>query len=141
MVAMRNPWLIVAGISGAVAVAMGAYGAHGLGDALLALEFTEDQIRTRISDRYQPAVLYHLVHSAALAVVAALSASRPGVLVAIAGTAFVVGILLFSGLLYVLTFADYSGLGAVVPLGGVAYIAGWLALALSGGLRGDGPGG
>ena len=128
---MRNTWLILAGISGAVAVAMGAYGAHGLSEALLARGYSEVESAARIGQRYEPAVLYHLVHSAALAALATLSTGRR-LLVRIAGSAFLTGILLFSGLLYVLTFTDYSRLGAVVPLGGAAYIVGWLALALAG---------
>lgn len=135
MVSMRSTWLVVAGISGAIAVGMGAYGAHGLSDALLARGFDKAAAQARIEQRYEPAVLYHLVHSVALALVGALSATRSKTLLSIAGGAFLAGVLLFSGLLYLLTFADYSALGAVVPLGGLAYIVGWVALAISGAIR------
>ena len=132
---MRNGWLIAAGVSGAVAVGMGAFGAHGLSDALVSLGHSEADIPARIAQRYEPAVLYHLVHSLALGLVGALFFRQSSVCLRVAGAAFLIGILLFSGLLYVLTFRDVPKLGAIVPIGGVAYIAGWMALAAAGLLR------
>jgi uncharacterized membrane protein YgdD (TMEM256/DUF423 family) len=132
---MRNYWLFASGVSGAVAVGLGAFGAHGLSDALLSLGFSASEAQSRIAERFEPAVLYHLVHSVGLGVVALAGAMRPSVLLRLAGGAFLAGIVLFSGLLYVLTFQDVPGLGAVVPLGGLAYILGWLALAAAGLVR------
>jgi uncharacterized membrane protein YgdD (TMEM256/DUF423 family) len=132
---MRNWWLVAAGVSGAIAVGMGAFGAHGLRDALVALGFSPAEVEARIAERYEPAVLYHLVHSAALGVVALAAAAWPARVLRVAGGGFLAGIVLFSGLLYVLTFNDVQGLGAVVPLGGLAYIVGWLALAAAGLMR------
>jgi uncharacterized membrane protein YgdD (TMEM256/DUF423 family) len=132
LIQMRSPWLVAAGVSGAIAVGMGAFGAHGLRDALVARGFSPGDVQARIAERYEPAVLYHLVHSAALGIIALAAAARPSRILQVAGGAFLVGIVLFSGLLYVMTFQDIQGLGAVVPLGGLAYIVGWLALAAAG---------
>ena len=132
---MRNLWLVAAGVSGAIAVGMGAFGAHGLSDALVAQGFSPGDVESRMAQRYEPAVLYHLVHSAALGVVALGTAARPSRILRFSGGAFLVGIVLFSGLLYVMTFQDVQGLGAVVPIGGLAYIVGWLALASAGLVR------
>lgn len=100
----------------ALAVAMGAFGAHGL--------------RGRIDDYsmtiYERAVFYHFVHALGVLIVSLLprpSAMAPWLLVA--------GIVLFSGSLYVLAVTGNRMLGAVTPFGGVAFIAGWLCLAWS----------
>jgi uncharacterized membrane protein YgdD (TMEM256/DUF423 family) len=116
---------------------LGAYGAHGLAGGLESLGYSEPEIAMRAVDRFAPAVHYQMVHSVALAVIAVLGMVRPSGLLKVAGGAFLVGILLFSGLLYVLTFTDYSWLGALVPVGGVAYILGWVLLAVEGLRRGN----
>lgn len=129
---MRNGWLMAAGVSGAVAVGMGAFGAHGLSDVLVSLGFSASEVESRIGERFEPAVLYHLIHSLALGIVALAAAARPSTSLRLAGGAFLTGVALFSGLLYLLTFRDVGGIGAIVPVGGLAYIVGWLMLGISG---------
>ena len=106
-----------AAVGGAVAVAAGAFGAHALRDAV-----TPERLAT-----WQTAASYGLAH----AVAAALAASRPTRWAQRAAALFLAGTLLFSGSLYALVLLDAPWLGAVTPLGGVAFIAGWLSLAAS----------
>ena len=109
-------WWRIAGIAGALGVALGAFGAHGLKNVV------DDP--AVIERWWQVGARYHLVHAAALLGVAAHP--RPP---AAAGWAFVVGIVLFSGSLYAMTLTGITKLGMITPLGGVAFIAGWLLLA------------
>ncbi|MEZ5397887.1 MAG: DUF423 domain-containing protein [Bryobacterales bacterium] len=99
---------------GALAVLLGAFGAHGL--------------RARVTDPHllevwNTAARYHLVHALALCAVA-VHPRRPPV----AGGLFVLGTLLFSGSLYTMVLTDARWLGAITPLGGLSFIAGWLVL-------------
>ncbi|HEX8309768.1 MAG TPA: DUF423 domain-containing protein [Chthoniobacteraceae bacterium] len=111
----------VAAISGFLAVAFGAFGAHGLKDLLA---------RYDTSAIWQTAALYHLVHSAVLLFVAG---REP--LPAWAFRLFAAGILVFSGSLYVLSVTNVRWLGAITPLGGLALLGGWIALAFSARVR------
>lgn len=116
---MKDPLLLVAGLLGAAGVALGAFGAHGL----------RQQLGEAIAT-WQTAVLYHLLHALAiLAVVVLARLLSEAALVRTAGWAFALGILLFSGSLYALALGGPRWLGPVTPLGGVAFIAGWLLLA------------
>ncbi len=104
----------------AFGVALGAFGAHGLKSRL-----TPDLLAI-----YETGVRYHLVHGLALFVTAWLAGEDKGRAARLAGLLFVVGILLFSGSLYLLALTGVRALGAVTPLGGVAWIAAWTILAL-----------
>lgn len=106
-----------AGIAGALAVALGAFGAHGL----------EERVSAEALAWWETGARYHLAHAVALGLVAAHP--RPG---RVAGLAFAIGILLFSGSLYAMTLTGVRWLGAVTPLGGIAFITGWVALAATG---------
>ena len=107
-------WWRLAGIVGALGVALGAFGAHGLKDKVDAVALGWWDTGSR----------YHLVHAVALALVAAHPASPR-----LAGWLFVAGIALFSGSLYAMTLTGMRGLGAITPLGGLCLIGGWVALA------------
>lgn len=115
----HNPYLSIAAGSGLLAVLLGAFGAHAL--------------RARLEPYdmgiYETAVQYHFAHSLALLAVALLyrSASSPRLL-GFAGLAFSVGLVLFSGSLYLLAVSGLRWLGAITPLGGLAFIAGWSLL-------------
>ncbi len=111
--------LVAAAVSGGVAVAAGAFGAH----ALRAL-VTPERLET-----WRTGASYHQLH-AVLGVVAALW-GRESLWARRAAVLFLVGTVLFAGSLYALVLLDVAWLGAVTPLGGVAFIAGWLALAAS----------
>jgi uncharacterized membrane protein YgdD (TMEM256/DUF423 family) len=99
----------------ALGVVLGAYGAHGL-------NAPAERVAT-----WNTAVLYHLVHG--LALLALGIAPRTGRLFAIAAASLSVGLLLFCGSLYLLVITGITGLGAITPLGGLAFVAGWLVLA------------
>lgn len=105
----------VAALLGFAAVALGAFGAHGLKETLAHLH-TEEIWKT--------ASLYHLVHAAVLLLIAQRTPLRTS-----AALLFMAGIFIFSGSLYVLAFTGLGWLGAVTPIGGVCLLAGWLLLA------------
>ena len=112
-------WLAVAALTGLTAVAIGAAASHLLG----ALP----------GDRagwIDTALQYQMLHAAALLAVAILAAGRGARLLDLAGLCFVGGLLVFSGLLYAMGLGGPRWLGAVVPLGGLSYMAGWAALLL-----------
>lgn len=106
----------IAAIVGLLAVALGAFGAHGLKD-LLAQNGT-----VAIWDK---AVFYHFIHAVMLFI---LAAQTPWPRVA--WWCFLAGILLFSGSLYLLAVTDVRWLGAITPFGGTFFIVGWLVLAV-----------
>jgi uncharacterized membrane protein YgdD (TMEM256/DUF423 family) len=110
----------VAAILGFFAVALGAFGAHGLRDRLggPGLEI------------WRTAALYHLVHAVALLAVA-LAAGRLRA-ARLVSWLFTAGIVIFAGSLYLLALTGVRWLGAITPLGGAAFLAGWLILALTG---------
>ena len=121
---MQNKFLPLAFFLAAVAVALGAFGAHGLKPLL-----DEASLKT-----YQTGVQYHFYHAIGLAVAGLYSLHRPDKLVTIAGNLFVAGIIIFSGSLYTMTFFKAAGndsltwLGAITPLGGISFITGWILL-------------
>lgn len=103
-----------------VAVAAGAFGAHAL----------RNRLAPDMGAVWQTAVQYHAWHALGLAVVGLLTIhvpERTGL--ALAGWLFVTGIVLFSGSLYALALTGTRALGAITPIGGVAFLAGWLVLA------------
>lgn len=114
----------LAGILGALAVALGAYGAHGLEDALSAAPDAAKRLGW-----WETAVQYHLAHALAVAFVAWLAARGRGATAA--GALFTAGIVMFSGTLYAMALGAPRWLGAVTPFGGLALIAGWIAVAAS----------
>jgi uncharacterized membrane protein YgdD (TMEM256/DUF423 family) len=118
---MHRPLLIIAGISGALAVAFGAMGAHAL----------KDHLDVYAMEVYTKAATYHFYHTLALFGVGIYAMHRQSTMLRWAGRLFVIGIILFSGSLYVLALTGIRQLGMITPLGGVAYIAGWLCVALA----------
>jgi len=114
-------WSVIGAILLALAVALGAFGAHGLKDRV-------DAYRMSV---YEKAALYHFLHALGILAVSILprtgtvSESSMGTVCAV----LLLGIALFSGSLYLLAISGNRGLGAVTPIGGVAFIVGWLMLA------------
>ena len=111
--------VVIAAISGFVGVAMGAWVAHGL----------EGRLDARALARLDTAVRYQLWHTVALIGIAALAALRPAPSLTIAAIGFVVGVVLFSGSLYALAFTGLRGFAIITPVGGLAFLVGWLCLA------------
>lgn len=116
--------LRLAACSGFVSVALGAFAAHGL----------KGQLAPAMLEVFQTAVQYQFYHSLAWLLVAVLGL-RAGALkrLRFSGFCFATGILLFCGSLYVLALSGIHWLGAVTPLGGVAFLLGWLLLATAAG--------
>ena len=114
-------FLLIAALSGLIAVALGAFGAHGL----------KSYLAPYLMDVYQTGVQYQFYHTLALLVVAVLALREPGRALSVAGWSFTLGILLFSGSLYLLALSGTHWLGAVTPIGGLAFLVGWAALAYS----------
>lgn len=124
--APRSPSLAAAGVLGASAVALGAWGAHA-GAHLF--DATQRQA-------WQLAVTYQALHAVALIGLAAVRVMRPHLLLRLAGVAWTLGTLAFSGSLYVLALGGPRALGPVTPVGGVLLLVGWLAVAVAGVLPG-----
>ena len=106
-----------------LAVAFGAFGAHAL--------------KSRLDDYalgvFQTAVQYHFYHSLALLAVGVIALNQPQtVMLKSSGWLFLIGILVFSGSLYALSITGVRWLGAITPLGGLAFIAGWACMAATG---------
>lgn len=123
---MHKTFLIWAALLGALAVILGAFGAHKL----------KELVPPETVSTFQTGVTYQFYHVFALLAVGILYAHVPGPQLVWAGRLFLVGILLFSGSLYVLTLLKATdtvglrGIGAITPVGGLAFIAGWVMLLL-----------
>lgn len=113
---MTRQFLIIAAVLGFFGVALGAFGAHGLESTL------EANGRT---DTFETAARYHMYHALALIGVAWLAKQYPSRLMTWAGYLLTVGVLIFSGSLYILAVADLGIMGAIAPIGGTALLAGW----------------
>ena len=107
---------------GLTGVAAGAFGAHALRARLPA-----DLLAV-----FETGARYQMVHALALLAVALIAARAPSGAASAAGWLFAAGIVVFSGSLYALALTGVRGLGAVTPLGGLCFLAGWAALALAG---------
>lgn len=124
---MNKSFLITAAILGAIAVALGAFGAHGLKSKMNADAF----------EIFETAVKYQFYHVFALLAAGILSQYFPGNLITWSGRSFTAGIILFSGSLYLLSYFKMMGnnqmnwLGAITPFGGLCFIAGWILLAIA----------
>lgn len=104
-----------------VAVVLGAFGAHGL----------KSKISPEMLEVYQTGVQYHFYHALGLLLIGVLSQQMSSGLLGWAALFLTLGIFLFSGSLYVLAISGIKWLGAITPLGGVSFIAGWILLAIA----------
>ena len=118
--ASQKTFLILGCASAAIGVAAGAFGAHGLKNTLAPEMLTV----------YETAVRYQMYHAFAL-IISGIISSRSNAKCTMAGWCFLVGTLLFSGSLYLMTLTGARWLGAVTPFGGVAFLLGWILLLLS----------
>ena len=117
---MERLFMMIGALSAAVSVAAGAFGAHAL----------RARLEPRQLEVFETAARYQMYHALALLVVAWAASRWPGSLVSASGWLFVAGTILFSGSLYAMTFTGVRALGAITPIGGVCFIAGWLCLAV-----------
>jgi uncharacterized membrane protein YgdD (TMEM256/DUF423 family) len=115
--ATARSFLVLAGLLGFVGVALGAFGAHAL----------RRRVPPERLDTFETGVRYLLIHALALAGAAWIAAVDGAGAATLAGWAFVVGVVLFSGSLFLLTLTGNRRWGAVTPLGGLALLLGWAA--------------
>jgi uncharacterized membrane protein YgdD (TMEM256/DUF423 family) len=116
---MERHFFGIGALSAFIAVAAGAFGAHALRDAVSA-----DRLAV-----WETAARYQMYHALGLLVVAYLAAQKSAGPARLSGWLFVAGTVLFSGSLYALTLSGITWLGAITPLGGLAFLIGWLVLA------------
>lgn len=116
--------MMASGVAGFLAVALGAFGAHGLRTRFEALPDA-----TKRLEWWGTAAHYHLVHALALGLVAVFASRVTSTALGVATWAFLAGIVLFSGSLYVMSLTGVRALGAVTPLGGLAFLVGWASIA------------
>ncbi|WML50456.1 DUF423 domain-containing protein [Neobacillus sp. PS3-34] len=112
-------FIIIGAINAFLAVALGAFGAHGLADKL----------EPKYLDIWKTGVTYQMFHATGILVVAILLGKMPtSSLFSWSGWLMLIGIILFSGSLYVLSLTKIGILGAITPLGGVAFLAAWILM-------------
>ncbi|MDK2970603.1 MAG: hypothetical protein PWP23_358 [Candidatus Sumerlaeota bacterium] len=114
-------FLLLGAVSGFLAVALGAFGAHGLKRIL----------DTDLLVIFETGVRYHFHHTLALLAVGLLAREGAGRALCASGWAFVAGIVVFSGSLYALALTGERWLGAITPIGGVSFLVGWGALGVA----------
>lgn len=118
---MDRTFIFIGALMGFLGVGLGAFGAHGL----------KARISPDMLAVFETGVRYQMYHALALLVVGLLMPRLEGRAVVVAGWSFTAGILIFSGSLYALALTGVTTLGAITPIGGVAFLAGWVALALA----------
>ena len=118
---MDRIFFVLGALSALVAVGLGAFGAHGL----------RARLGPEMLSVFETGVRYQMYHALALLGVAWLISRQPSLAATIAGICFLLGTLIFSGCLYALVLSGMKILGAIVPIGGVLLIVGWLALAIA----------
>ena len=111
---MNRVLVAVGAINAAIAVAAGAFAAHGL----------KERLEPKMLEVFETGARYQMYHALAIALCGLLAARTPGLI-------FQTGIVLFSGSLYALALTDVKVLGAITPFGGVAFLVGWVWLAVS----------
>ena len=119
---MDKTFLLVGALAGFLAVALGAFGAHAL----------KGRLSPEMLAVFETGVRYQMYHALAIIATGLVLARMDGWLVRTAGWFFTAGIVLFSGSLYALAFTGVTVLGAITPLGGLAFLIGWACLAIAG---------
>ena len=117
---MNSVWLIIGAISGLITVGIGAFGAHGLKEIL------ENNQTTNV---YNKAVLYQMFHSIAILIIGLLEMYTEKSIF-LSGLFLILGILIFSGSLYILSITNLKWIGAITPIGGLCFLIGWIILVL-----------
>jgi uncharacterized membrane protein YgdD (TMEM256/DUF423 family) len=118
---MDKTFLLFGAVAAFLAVALGAFGAHGL----------RGRLSPEMLTVFQTGVQYHMSHALALILVSGIMGRMSGWLIQTAGWCFVAGIVFFSGSLYLLAVTGVTILGAVTPIGGLLFLAGWACLAFA----------
>jgi uncharacterized membrane protein YgdD (TMEM256/DUF423 family) len=124
---MPRIFIVLCGLLGFSAVALGAFGAHGLQSRLGSMPDAVKRL-----DWWNTAAHYHLTHALALALAAWLVHRGAGAAALVAGWSFVAGVALFSGSLYIMTITGDTKLGVITPFGGLLFLVGWGAITIAG---------
>jgi uncharacterized membrane protein YgdD (TMEM256/DUF423 family) len=111
---VRSPWIAVGALNAVIAIAAGAFGAHGL----------RDRLDVRALEIFEIGARYHMYHALALVLVGVIATRGAQT----AGRLFQAGIVLFSGSLYAIALTGIERIGAITPIGGLAFLVGWLWL-------------
>lgn len=116
-------WITLGSINMAFAIALGAFGAHGL----------KGKISEKMMENWGTATQYHLIHAVALLLIGLLIANfhSQASTLTISGWLILAGIILFSGSLYIMALTNFRTLGAITPIGGISFIIAWLLIAFS----------
>lgn len=118
---MERIFVIIGALSAAMGVGAGAFGAHAL----------RDRLEPRMLEVFETGARYQMYHAIALLAIAWAASKWPGSLTSASGWLMVAGTLFFSGSLYAMALTGVRVLGAITPIGGVCFIAGWLCLAIA----------
>jgi uncharacterized membrane protein YgdD (TMEM256/DUF423 family) len=118
---MDKTFLLLGAVAAFLAVALGAFGTHGL----------RERLSPEMMAVFQSGVRYHMYHALALILVSGIMGRMSGWLIQTAGWCFVAGIVLFSGSLYLLATTGVTILGAITPIGGLFFLIGWACLAFA----------
>ncbi len=118
---MDRLFLMIGALSGATGVAAGAFGAHAL----------RDKLEPRLLEVFETGARYQMYHALALLAVGLVASRWPSGIINSAGWLFVAGTLFFTGSLYAMAFTGVRALGAITPIGGVCFIAGWVCLGIA----------
>ena len=118
---MERLFIIMGALSGAIGVAAGAFGAHAL----------RARVEPRMLEVFETGARYQMYHALAMLAAAWMVSRFPGALMTASGWLFMAGTVLFSGSLYAMALTGVRALGAITPLGGVCFIAGWACIALA----------
>ncbi len=118
---MERLFVMIGALSGAIGVGAGAFGAHAL----------RARLEPRMLEVFETGARYQLVHAVALIAASWVVSRFPGALANASGWLFVAGTVCFSGSLYALALTNIKVLGAITPIGGVCFIAGWVCLAMA----------
>ena len=118
---MERVFFVIGALSAFIGVAAGAFGAHGL----------KSRMSTEMLSVFEVGVRYQMYHAFALIIAAWVQAKWPSSLVTTGGWFFFIGTIFFSGSLYLMSLTGVRWLGAITPLGGLAFLAGWICIAWS----------
>ena len=123
---MSSTFIVIGALLAALAVALGAFGAHGLKTLVEQNKFSAKDLET-----FHTAVQYQMIHALGLILIGLLAATRPNGMLDAAGWTMLVGILVFSGFLYAYVATGTKLFAMFVPIGGVAFILAWLGVAVA----------
>lgn len=118
---MLKLFIVLGAVNAFLCVVLGAFGAHGL----------KKKLSAEMMDIFQTGVQYHMYHALGLILIGILAQWMAPSTLNWAGWSMLVGIFLFSGSLYVLSISGIKWLGAITPLGGLAFLIGWLMIVIA----------